>query len=104
MKGNGTACRFAPVSRVDARVASLGSPPGAISLERGEYYAPKRNAFWPIMEAGRSARTLGSLRHEIRDRYDPCAGISSAQNIGRDTAQTSIIRNQNALWIACEVH
>lgn len=42
---------FPPVSSPAARVLVLGSLPGRLSLERGEYYANPQNAFWRIMAA-----------------------------------------------------
>ena len=42
---------FPPVSSPAARVLVLGSLPGRMSLERGEYYANPQNAFWRIMAA-----------------------------------------------------
>jgi double-stranded uracil-DNA glycosylase len=43
---------FPPVSSPRARVLILGSLPGRLSLQNGEYYANPRNAFWKIMAVG----------------------------------------------------
>jgi hypoxanthine-DNA glycosylase len=40
---------FDPIARKDARVVILGTLPGRLALEKREYYAQPRNAFWPIM-------------------------------------------------------
>jgi TDG/mug DNA glycosylase family protein len=38
-----------PIVAAGCSVLVLGSMPGEISLQRGEYYAHPRNRFWPVM-------------------------------------------------------
>lgn len=42
---------FPPISSPSARILILGSLPGRLSLERGEYYANPQNSFWRIIAA-----------------------------------------------------
>ena len=42
---------FAPILGRRPRVLILGSMPSVQSLDRSEYYAHPRNAFWPILDA-----------------------------------------------------
>ncbi len=62
VKSNG----FRSVARADARVLILGSLPGKVSLEHGEYYAQPRNAFWHIMGEFAGASPDLTYKHRLR--------------------------------------
>jgi TDG/mug DNA glycosylase family protein len=71
---------FPPAARWDARLLLLGALPGKRSLEAQEYFAHKRNAFWPIM-----GRLFG---------FEPDAPYAERLR--------SLIENRVALWDVCE--
>jgi double-stranded uracil-DNA glycosylase len=88
---------FGAIGDSGARVLVLGSLPGALSLERGEYYAQPRNAFWRIMgelfgfslAESYEARIAALTRNRVA-LWDVCAAAHRAGSL--DTA----IRNAEA--------
>lgn len=65
---------FAPIVDPNAHILIVGSIPGRMSLDAGEYYAHPRNAFWPIM-----SRLLGfdiCASYTTRTRALTSAGIT----------------------------
>ena len=81
---------LAPVIGDGARVLILGSFPGRLSLEAGQYYANPKNQFWEIMEnltgteRGLSYReriaALVSWRIALWDSIGSCIRVGSADN------------------------
>lgn len=60
---------FPPILEGNPRALILGSMPGQASLKENQYYAHKRNAFWPIM--GELLGFDSQQHYENRIRYLP---------------------------------
>ena len=65
---------FSPIEDSSATILILGSMPGKESLRAGQYYAHRRNAFWPIM--GDLIGANPTLPYEARTQLLKTAGIA----------------------------
>lgn len=65
---------FPPIENPTASVLILGSMPGKESLRAGQYYAHRRNAFWPIM--GDLLGAAPTLPYEARTQILKSSGIA----------------------------
>jgi double-stranded uracil-DNA glycosylase len=97
---------FPPVSSPAARVLVLGSLPGRLSLERGEYYANPQNAFWKIIAArvpdlpsdyGGRVRVLIEQRIAL---WDALAAATRSGSLDADIADDAIPNNFRAFFHA----
>ena len=77
---------FPPVVDADTRLLILGSLPGEVSLQRGQYYANPRNQFWRLMAAVTDSQTPGGyedrLAHLLRHGVGLWDTVKTAQRIG----------------------
>src|ERR1700733_13325453 len=97
---------FPPISSPSPRVLILGSLPGRLSLERGEYYANPQNAFWKIIAArvpdlppdyaGR-VRALIEMRVAL---WDVLAAATRSGSLDADIADDAIPNNFRAFFHA----
>jgi TDG/mug DNA glycosylase family protein len=96
---------FAPIANSDARILILGTLPGKVSLARGEYYAQRRNAFWPIMEelfdipaAGPYGERTRQLMQSGIALWDVCASASRAGSLDAKIILKSVVTNNFAAF------
>ena len=94
---------FAPIAGRNARVLILGSMPGRASLQAGQYYAHRHNAFWRIASAllqfdpgapyRERARALRSARIAVWDVLHSCVRPGSMDAmIDRDSETANDFR------------
>ncbi len=76
-----TVSSFKPLALPSARVLILGSMPGAVSLQRQQYYAHPRNGFWPIMAS--IAGFDASMSYEKRVEALTLSGVALWDVLGR---------------------
>jgi double-stranded uracil-DNA glycosylase len=90
---------FAPIADRDARVLILGSMPGRASLQAGQYYAHRQNAFWRIaarlldFDPGAPyrarARALRAARVALWDVLHSCVRQGSLDTMIRRDSETA---------------
>ena len=100
---------LAEVARDDAQVLILGTLPGRVSLERREYYANPRNAFWLIMEtlfgASRDMSYADRI-HRLKQcgiaLWDVCA--SASRSGSRDSKISAVVPNDFSAFLSSHSH
>jgi TDG/mug DNA glycosylase family protein len=95
---------FPPVSSPSARVLVLGSLPGRLSLERGEYYANPQNAFWkivatrvPELPADYPSRAAALIKHGV-SLWDVLAAATRSGSLDAAIANDAIPNNFRAFF------
>lgn len=82
---------FPPVADQRAKILVLGSMPGKMSLDEGQYYAHPRNLFWPIM--GHLTGAISDLPYENRLMMLQKSGVALWDVIKSCTRQGSLDSN-----------
>jgi hypoxanthine-DNA glycosylase len=97
---------FKPVASTNSRVLILGTLPGPVSLEKRQYYAQSRNAFWPIMgelfgaapELAYGERLRALQQHRVA-LWDVCHSAYREGALDASIDQQSIVPNDLARFL-----
>jgi double-stranded uracil-DNA glycosylase len=97
---------FPPISSPSARVLILGSLPGRLSLERGEYYANPQNSFWKIiadrvpgLPSDYTSRVAILIEHHVA-LWDVLAAATRSGSLDAAIAEDAIPNNFRAFFRA----
>ena len=100
LPGGTPVCSFPPIESRAARVLILGSMPGTASLNAGQYYAYRHNAFWSIMGALFGAgpeihynKRLVILRRAGLALWDVLASCAREGSLDADIDEGTIVPN-----------
>src|ERR1700691_4887438 len=95
---------FPPVSSPSSRVLVLGSLPGRLSLERGEYYANPQNVFWKIIASrvpelppDYPGRVAALIEHGVA-LWDVLAAATRSGSLDADIMEDAIPNNFRAFF------
>ena len=97
---------FPPIASLNARILVLGTLPSRLSLERAEYYANPRNAFWRIMAAGCSdlpedyAQRVACLMERRVALWDVLAAATRTGSLDSDISDDAISNHFRAFFHA----
>jgi double-stranded uracil-DNA glycosylase len=93
-------CSFPPIENRASRVLVLGSMPGTKSLEKGQYYAHRQNAFWKIigdlLGAGQTIpyeKRILILKRAGLALWDVMASCAREGSLDADIDEASIVPN-----------
>jgi len=95
---------FPPASSPSASTLVLGSLPGRLSLEPGEYYANPQNAFWKIVAARISdlpanyAGRIAALSEHRIALWDVLAAATRSGSLDADIEDDAIANNFRAFF------
>jgi hypoxanthine-DNA glycosylase len=97
---------FPPISAPSARVLILGSLPGRVSLDRGEYYANPQNSFWrilarriPSLPADYAGRVAALVEHRVA-LWDVLAAATRSGSLDAAIEEDAIPNNFRAFFHA----
>lgn len=96
---------FPPIAGRGARVLILGSLPGQMSLQKKQYYAQPRNAFWPLMAklmdgsaiTSYENRTAMLIEHRVA-LWDVCAAAVRPGSLDAAIRRDSVVANKFAAF------
>jgi hypoxanthine-DNA glycosylase len=97
---------FPPLSSPSARVLILGSLPGRVSLELGEYYANPQNSFWrilatriPSLPPDYAGRAAALVEHRVA-LWDVLAAATRSGSLDAAIEEDAIPNNFRAFFHA----
>jgi len=102
---------FPPIENPNASILILGSAPSEVSLNKNEYYAHPRNAFWKIM--GELVGALPALPYDTRIRilkssnialWDVLASCSRSGSLDADIVADTIAPNDFSTFFVNHPH